>query len=33
MREWVALYDEGEKGLAQLDTSRLQHSPKAMLPA
>jgi predicted metal-dependent hydrolase len=33
MREWVALYDEGEKGLAKLDTSRLPLSPKAMLPA
>jgi len=33
MREWVALYDKGERGLAKLDTSKLQQSPTSMLPA
>jgi predicted metal-dependent hydrolase len=31
MREWVALYDAGEQGLAKLDTSKLEQSPSAML--
>jgi len=33
MREWVALYDRGEKGLAKLDASKLEQSPTGMLPA
>ena len=33
MQEWVALYDKGEKRLAKLDTTKLQHSPAEMLPA
>lgn len=33
MKEWVALYDKGEMGLAKLDTTKLQLSPQAMLPA
>jgi len=32
MREWVALYERGEAGVAKLDTSRLEQSPAAMLP-
>lgn len=33
MREWVALYDEGEQGLAKLDTRKMELSPAGMLPA
>jgi len=33
MREWVALYDKGERGLAKLETSKLPQSPTGMLPA
>ncbi len=33
MREWIALYDNGEKGLTKLDTAKMQLSPAAMLPA
>lgn len=33
MQEWVALYDKGEPGLTQLDTSKMLLSPEAMLPA
>jgi predicted metal-dependent hydrolase len=33
MREWVALYDKGEQGLTRLDTTKMQLSPEAMLPA
>lgn len=32
MREWVALYDQGEKGLLKLDTTKIHLSPAAMLP-
>jgi predicted metal-dependent hydrolase len=32
MREWVALYDKGETGLAKLDTTKLPLSPAGMLP-
>jgi len=32
MREWVALYDKGEKGLAKLDATKLAQSPAGMLP-
>lgn len=32
MREWVALYDKGEKGLSKLNTAKMQLSPAAMLP-
>jgi predicted metal-dependent hydrolase len=30
MREWVALYDKGEKGLTKLDTTKLSLSPAGM---
>jgi hypothetical protein len=33
MKEWVVLFDKGEMGLAKLDTSKLEQSPTAMLPA
>jgi predicted metal-dependent hydrolase len=33
MREGVALYDQGEKGLAKLDATKLEQSPTGMLPA
>jgi predicted metal-dependent hydrolase len=33
MREWVALHDTGERGLAKLDTRKLQQSPAGMVPA
>jgi hypothetical protein len=33
MREWVALYDQGEKDLTKLDTAKLQLSPTEMAPA
>lgn len=33
MQEWVALYDQGEKRLTRLDTSKLHQSPANMLPA
>jgi hypothetical protein len=33
MKEWVALFDQGEMGLAKLDTSKLAQSPAGMLPA
>jgi hypothetical protein len=32
-KEWVALFDKGEIGLAKLDTSKLAQSPAGMLPA
>jgi uncharacterized protein len=33
IREWVALYDTGEEGLAKLDTTKLSLSPREMLRA
>ena len=33
MQEWVALFDQGETGLTELDTTKMALSPKAMLPA
>ncbi len=33
MREWVALYDQGEEGLLRLDTRDPRQTPAGMLPA
>ncbi len=33
MQEWVALFDQGETGLTELDTTKMALSPKGMLPA
>ncbi len=33
MKEWVALHDTGVRGLAKLDTGRLQRSPAEMVSA
>jgi predicted metal-dependent hydrolase len=33
MQAWVALYDKGEHRLTRLDTTKMQLSPEAMLPA
>ena len=33
MQEWVALFDKGETGLTQLDTTKISLSPEDMLPA
>lgn len=32
VREWIALYDQGEKGLAKLDTTKMHLSPAGMFP-
>lgn len=32
MQEWVALYDQGEKGLLTLDTTKIRMTPAGMLP-
>jgi uncharacterized protein len=33
MKEWVALFDKGEMGVAKLDTTKLQQSPAGMVTA